>query len=81
METSEPRAGALRPLVTDVPRSCVQLYGKYTGDSCGYCKDGRSASFGMKSEHMRNEDYQELMFRGFRRCGDFYYKPVMHEVR
>ena len=63
-----------------IEQTRVQLYGEYTGESCGYCKDGRSTSFGMKSDVMRNEDYEALMYRGFRRCGDFYYKPVMHKV-
>jgi arginine-tRNA-protein transferase len=61
--------------------SCVQLYGEYANKSCGYCKGGTSVSFGLKSVgEMRNDDYEGLMHRGFRRCGDFYYKPVMHKV-
>ena len=61
-------------------RTAVQLYGEYSGESCGYCTSGRSVSFGMKSTQMAAEDYEALMYRGFRRCGDFYYKPAMHKV-
>lgn len=60
-------------------RSVVQLYGEYTGE-CGYCQGGQTTSFGLKSAMMRSEDYEALMYRGFRRCGDLFYKPVMHKV-
>ena len=56
--------------------SVVEPHGSH-GSKCGYCHvstDGRR-SFGLTSRRMRVEDYQAMMDRGWRRSGDYYYKP------
>ena len=56
-------------------RSVVELHGS-GASSCGYCHttgSGRT-SFGFTSPRMRCDDYAALMDRGWRRCGDYYYK-------
>lgn len=48
---------------------------------CGYCKSGdpaSSVSYGFISKQMLVTDYEHLMLRGWRRCGTYFYKPVMH---
>jgi len=59
-------------------RSMVVPYDEY-GSSCGYCGDklkkGR-ISFGMDSVRLTCEDYQALIDRGWRRSGNWLYKPT-----
>lgn len=48
--------------------------------SCGYCKvDGSkkmtSYSVGFSTEEITPEMYEKIMFLGWRRCGDYLYKP------
>ena len=48
-------------------------------DSCGYCKGKDKQpkgykSWGITSTKMPVGDYQKLMDRGWRRCGQYYYK-------
>jgi arginyl-tRNA---protein transferase len=52
-----------------------QVHG-YNPGSCGYChsKDGHY-TIGFTSEILKSETYQEMMDRGWRRCGKYYYKP------
>jgi len=58
-------------------RSMVVPYDEY-GSSCGYCGDkikkGR-ISFGMDSIRLTCADYQALIDRGWRRSGNWLYKP------
>jgi arginyl-tRNA--protein-N-Asp/Glu arginylyltransferase len=63
------------------PSSDVALYGEVTGESCGYCHAGHSCNYGVSAVRMLPEDYEALMLRGFRRSGDYLYKPVMYKVR
>jgi len=60
--------------------SQVQIYGPQERESCGYCKDGASSSYGIISEVMMSEDYQSMLEMGWRRCGTYYYKPTMHKT-
>lgn len=47
-----------------------------SGHKCGYCKnkDG-SFTWGFVSEKMLVDDYESLMFKGWRRSGTYFYKP------
>ena len=52
-------------------------------NSCGYCKKSPksklSYQWGFTSPKMSCKDYQDLMERGWRRCGDYYYKPDLQK--
>lgn len=45
---------------------------------CGYCKNNKqnpgSASWGISSPRLSSKDYQVMMDRGWRRCGQYIYK-------
>lgn len=46
------------------------------GHHCGYCNQQNSShSFGFTSEKYSVELYDEMMLEGWRRCGDYVYKP------
>jgi arginyl-tRNA--protein-N-Asp/Glu arginylyltransferase len=52
--------------------------------SCGYCKkDGEkkktSYSVGFSTEEITPEMYEKMMFLGWRRCGDYLYKPNLNK--
>lgn len=48
----------------------------YTGGSCGYCHNpSKSISTGFQAKQVKPEDYEKMLCRGFRRCGNYYYKP------
>ena len=52
-------------------------------DHCGYCNENEKPNcvkHGFVSKLMYADDYDALMNVGWRRCGDFFYKPVMHKV-
>ena len=52
-----------------------RLHG-YLGSSCGYCKSSSgSYTLGFQAKQVTAEDYEKMLDRGFRRCGDYYYKP------
>lgn len=62
--------------------SVIRIYGE-NKSTCGYCKNSSadsSISYGIVSERMRIEDYERLMLAGWRRSGDYFYKPVMHKT-
>ncbi|KRF79340.1 arginyl-tRNA--protein transferase 1 isoform X3 [Drosophila virilis] len=55
--------------------SIVQYYGDQTS-KCGYCTGTDcSKSHGMHAYRLTCDDYQELIDRGWRRCGNYCYKP------
>ena len=47
-------------------------------DSCGYCDGSKGTkghkSWGITCSKMTVADYEKLMWRGWRRCGTYYYK-------
>lgn len=48
----------------------------FTEGSCGYCHNPKgSITCGFAADHLSLSDYQNLMDRGWRRCGDYFYKP------
>ena len=60
----------------------VRLNSDDKGHSCGYCKDTEtgkkndtSFSFGFSTNYYPVEIYEDMMFSGWRRCGDYTYKP------
>lgn len=49
------------------------------GHKCGYCgSENGSVSNGMWTHYLTCKDYQDLIDRGWRRCGKYCYKPVMN---
>mmetsp|Transcript_27328 Transcript_27328/g.49158 ORF Transcript_27328/g.49158 Transcript_27328/m.49158 type:complete len:471 (+) Transcript_27328:1633-3045(+) len=53
----------------------IRLYGAHTGSHCGYCDSEGSASLGIECTKMLVEEYEALISRGWRRSGNYYYKP------
>lgn len=57
----------------------IDLYDISTGDSgheCGYCKNKNgSFSTGFSAAHYPADLYEKMMKEGWRRCGDYTYKP------
>jgi arginine-tRNA-protein transferase len=48
---------------------------------CGYCHSGNpegSVAWGFVSPQMSVRDYEHLMLQGWRRSGDYFYKPQLH---
>ena len=58
-------------------QSVVMLCG-HGRTKCGYCKSGKlsAVSYGLISKTMLIEDYVKLMLVGWRRSGEYFYKPV-----
>ena len=57
--------------------SLQMVHGSSDGSKCGYC-DGttdKSCQWGMGSKRTLTADYEELMKKGWRRCGEYYYRP------
>lgn len=51
------------------------------GHKCGYCSgEDCNISNGMWLHELACADYQELVDRGWRRCGKYSYKPVMNKT-
>jgi arginine-tRNA-protein transferase len=55
-----------------------------TAQSCGYCKEEglkkkTSYKWGFSSKNMPADLYGNLMFLGWRRCGDYYYKNDLNK--
>ncbi|XP_017279859.1 arginyl-tRNA--protein transferase 1 isoform X3 [Kryptolebias marmoratus] len=61
--------------------SIVEYFGGDDGYRCGYCKNEKSNfSHGMWSHSMTVQDYQDLIDRGWRRSGQYVYKPTMKKT-
>jgi arginine-tRNA-protein transferase len=51
--------------------------------ACGYCKitdHDTSISYGVIFDSLNSSDYEKLMYHGFRRSGNYVYRPIMHLV-
>ncbi len=50
---------------------------KYSrGSKCGYCEDPQgNSTTGFSADKVSPENYVDLLDRGFRRCGTYYYRP------
>ena len=68
-----------RPPYPPASRSQVQVCG-FGASSCGYCHSEApsSVSYGLISQHLLVADYVELMLQGWRRSGNYFYRPVNH---
>ncbi|XP_055372591.1 arginyl-tRNA--protein transferase 1 isoform X2 [Condylostylus longicornis] len=56
--------------------SVIEYYGEQNRKTCGYCKGSKSCfSHGMHAYAMTTQDYQDLIDRGWRRSGEYCYKP------
>ncbi|KRF98160.1 uncharacterized protein Dwil_GK15677, isoform D [Drosophila willistoni] len=56
--------------------SIVQYFGEQES-KCGYCTGTNcSKSHGMHAYRLDCQDYQDLIDRGWRRCGNYCYKPI-----
>ena len=48
-----------------------------SGSKCGYCKKkDQNFQWGIVSDKMSVDDYENLMFKGWRRSGTYFYKPI-----
>lgn len=67
--------------LTPVKGSKIQLAG-IQAHECGYCKskEDTSISYGFVSPQILATDYEELMLRGFRRSGNYFYRPIQHRT-
>ncbi|KAF6207860.1 hypothetical protein GE061_016309 [Apolygus lucorum] len=62
----------------DLKYSIVEYMPKFEGYYCGYCKGtNTNHSTGMWAHTLLVNDYQELIDRGWRRSGQYCYKPKM----
>ena len=55
--------------------SAIRILGKKQSGHCGYCNSNNFKTIGVVCEEMKPSDYEEMMLLGWRRCGDYYYKP------
>ena len=61
--------------------SIVEWFGRGQGHSCGYCKGKTgSLSHGLWAHTITAAEYQSLIDRGWRRSGNYLYKPIMEET-
>ena len=59
----------------------VHIHGEYEGQElCGYCHSAHSVSYGMTAETLEVNTYDKLINIGWRRSGNFLYKPVLHKT-
>ena len=58
----------------------LTLYPDNKGHRCGYCNAGENSfSFGFVTEEYSPIIYEEMMMNGWRRCGDYTYKPNLEK--
>ena len=61
--------------------SRVHIHGEYEGQElCGYCHSAHSVSYGITADTLETTTYDNLMNIGWRRSGNFLYKPVLHKT-
>jgi arginine-tRNA-protein transferase len=79
MDTTTTSVETNRHQTVNNNRSIAFLTGE-NSHSCGYCKSGAdsSVSFGFMTERIQAEEYEQLMLRGWRRSGTYFYKPLNH---
>ena len=58
--------------------SIVEYFSEHSGYKCGYCgNEDSNYSHGMWAHTLTTQDYQDLIDRGWRRSGQYCYKPTM----
>lgn len=61
--------------------SIVEYFAEHEGYKCGYCgKEDTNFSHGMWAHTLSTQDYQDLIDRGWRRSGQYCYKPTMNKT-
>jgi len=61
--------------------SIVEYFAEHSGYRCGYCKqEDTNFSHGMWGHTLTTQDYQDLIDRGWRRSGQYCYKPTMKKT-
>lgn len=59
----------------------VEYFYEHSGHRCGYCKsESSSFSCGMWAHRLTAEIYDNLINRGWRRSGEYCYKPMMQKT-
>ncbi|CAN7988184.1 unnamed protein product [Ixodes hexagonus] len=59
----------------------VEYFYEHSGHKCGYCKsESSSFSCGMWAHRLTAEIYDNLINRGWRRSGEYCYKPMMQKT-
>jgi len=61
--------------------SIVEYFAEHEGYKCGYCgREDTNFSHGMWAHTLSTQDYQDLIDRGWRRSGQYCYKPTMNKT-
>jgi len=61
--------------------SIVEYFAEHSGYKCGYCgSEDTNFSHGMWAHTLTTQDYQDLIDRGWRRSGQYCYKPTMNKT-
>ncbi|XP_046752568.1 arginyl-tRNA--protein transferase 1 isoform X4 [Diprion similis] len=61
--------------------SLVEYFAEREKHKCGYCKSpDTNCSHGMWAYTLKVQDYQDLINRGWRRSGNYCYKPIMDQT-
>ncbi|XP_046417325.1 arginyl-tRNA--protein transferase 1 isoform X4 [Neodiprion fabricii] len=61
--------------------SLVEYFAEREKHKCGYCKSpDTNCSHGMWAYTLKVQDYQDLIDRGWRRSGNYCYKPIMDQT-
>jgi len=61
--------------------SIVEYFSEHSGYKCGYCgSEDTNFSHGMWAHTLTTRDYQDLIDRGWRRSGQYCYKPTMKKT-
>jgi len=61
--------------------SIVEYFAEHSGYKCGYCgTEDTNYSHGMWAHTLTTRDYQDLIDRGWRRSGQYCYKPTMERT-
>ena len=59
----------------------VRIHGEYEGQElCGYCHSGHAVSYAFTADTLDVSTYDNLINIGWRRSGNFLYKPVLHKT-
>ncbi|KAF7278946.1 hypothetical protein GWI33_007810 [Rhynchophorus ferrugineus] len=65
----------------DILSKSLALWHSELDNRCGYCKQSSgNISYGMTTENLSVQDYKNLIDRGWRRSGNFCYKPTMNKT-
>lgn len=61
--------------------SLVHIHGEYVShDLCGYCHSNNSVSYAITADTLEASTYDRMINMGWRRSGNFLYRPVLHKT-